>query len=82
MVMTHDAGATWSTPHDLSKDFGPASGGLPGPGTGLQLEGGPHDGRLLVISHHGAYINDYVSRSDDGGLTWVTVRSERGCMGD
>ena len=27
---------------------------------------------LLLGSHHGVYENDFISRSDDGGLTWVT----------
>lgn len=43
-----------------------------GPGTALQLQGGKFDERLLVISHHSAYIHDYVSVSDDGGTTWTT----------
>jgi len=72
IVFTHDNGKSWTEPHNISADFGPASGGLPGPGTGLQLAGGEHDGRLLVISHHGAYVDDYISYSDDDGITWTT----------
>ena len=53
--------------------FGPASGSLPGPGTALQLTAGDHKGRLLVPSHHSAYVHDFVSYSDDDGKTWQTI---------
>mgnify|MGYP003950411995 CR=1 FL=1 len=75
MVRTTDDGATWSRPIDLSGDFGPlARGALPGPGTALQLSAThpTHPGRLLVVSHKGAYQNDYVTVSDDNGARWST----------
>lgn len=68
IVYSSDDGTSWSDPQDLSADFGPAKGALPGPGTALQLA----SGRILVVSHLGAYKNDYVSRSDDGGATFTT----------
>ena len=66
IVFSTDEGISWSTPKDLS--FGAAKGALPGPGTALQLL----SGRILVVSHLGAYQNDYVSYSDNGGNTFVT----------
>lgn len=69
LVVSSDDGLTWSEPHDLSAMFGPASGSLPGPGTALQLQ----SGRLLVVSHHSAYVHDYVSYSDDDGASWKTI---------
>ena len=73
MVKSTDGGKTWSAPVDVSTDFGAASGSMPGPGTALQLDAGSHAGRLLVVSHHGAYQHDYVSLSDDNGATWRTI---------
>ena len=55
MVTSADGGLSWSPERDVSAGFGAASGSMPGPGTALQLEEGPHAGRLLVVSHHGAY---------------------------
>ena len=71
--MSLDGGKTWGAQKDISTDFGPASGASPGPGTALQLDSGPHAGRLLVASHKGAYQRDYVSLSDDHGASWRTI---------
>jgi hypothetical protein len=68
IVFSNDNGVSWSAPRDLSNDFGIAKGAMPGPGTALELT----SGRILVVSHKGAYENDYVSRSDDHGLTFTT----------
>ena len=57
VVFSNDEGKTWSQPLDVSQDFGAASGSLPGPGTALEASGG----RVWVISHHGAYQEDYLS---------------------
>ena len=74
IVTSADGGLTWSAPRDISAGFGVASGALPGPGTALQLAGPVVPaGRLLVVSHLGAYQKDYVSYSDDLGDTWTTV---------
>ena len=74
IVTSADGGLTWSAPRDVSTGFGVASGALPGPGTALQLAGPVVPaGRLLVVSHLGAYQKDYVSYSDDLGGTWTTV---------
>jgi sialidase-1 len=73
MVKSSDGGRTWTPPIDVSDGFGAASGSMPGPGTALQLNSGPHKGRLLVASHHGAYQHDYVTMSDDNGASWKTI---------
>ena len=75
MVRSSSGGKTWSAPTDVSSGFGAASGSMPGPGTALQLshESHSHPGRLLVVSHHGAYQHDYVTVSDDQGSSWKTI---------
>jgi hypothetical protein len=47
----------------VSKDWGAASGSLPGPGNGVQTT----TGRLLVAAHHSAYVHDFIVWSDDEG---------------
>ena len=71
MILLHGLPIQWSKPSDVSKGFGAASGSLPGPGTALEASGG----RVWVISHHGAYQRDYLSYSDDHGMTWATSDS-------
>lgn len=70
VVFSSDDGVTWSQPRDISTGFGNAAGSLPGPGAGVELA---NSRRLLVVSHHGGYVDDYISYSDDGGTTWTTV---------
>lgn len=72
-VTSDDDGLTWSPPNDVSQAWGPASGALPGPGTALQLHSGPKTGRIMVVSHHGAYQRDQVTYSDDFGKTWTLI---------
>ena len=69
VVTSDDDGLTWSAVNDVSSQFGPASGSLPGPGVAMQSK----TGRLLVASHHSAYVHDFVSYSDDQGSTWTTI---------
>lgn len=69
MVVSVDDGVTFGPPADVSKGFGRASGSLPGPGVALQSS----TGRILVVSHHGAYQEDFVTISDDDGGTWRTI---------
>jgi len=72
VVFSDDGGATWSPERDVSEQFGAAAGALPGPGSGVALDIAPFRERMLVVSHRGAYEEDYVTYSDDGGLTWTT----------
>ena len=66
-----DEGLTWSNPTNISAQLGEWAGTLPGPGTAAQVPAGlPHAGRILVPAHNGAYANDVVYYSDDGGVTW------------
>lgn len=69
MSISHDDGKTWSAPKDVSKDWGAASGSLPGPGNGVQTS----TGRLLVAAHHSAYVHDFIVWSDDEGESWVPI---------
>ena len=69
VVVSADDGVTFGAVDDVSADFGPASGSLPGPGIVMQSL----TGRLLVASHHSAYVHDFVSYSDDDGTSWATI---------
>ncbi len=74
-----DDGQTWSTPKDIS-----AATMKPdwdwvatGPGIGIQLAHGPHQGRLVIPSDHKRQLdsadpewNSHMMFSDDGGATW------------
>ena len=71
VVFSDDNGKTWSEPLDISQDFGVASGSMPGPGTALQTD----TGRIMVISHQGAYVGDRISYSDDDGVSWHTTKT-------
>lgn len=70
VVNSDDDGLTWSAERDVSEQFGVAKGSMPGPGAGVELAG---TGRLLVVSHRGAYEMDFITYSDDGGETWSTL---------
>jgi len=71
VVFSDDQGETWSEPLDISKEFGVASGAMPGPGTALQTD----TGRVMVISHQGPYVADRISYSDDDGVSWTTTET-------
>lgn len=73
IVFSSDDGLTWSKPQDISGGFGSAKGSMPGPGAGIQLN---DTGRLLLVSHYGAYKDDYVTYSDDFGVTWTTINQK------
>ena len=47
-VTTHDDGRTWSRPVQLNRFLGHLHGLAPGPGNAIQLQSGPHKGRLLI----------------------------------
>jgi sialidase-1 len=77
-----DEGATWSKPVEITRTTkNPAWGWYAtGPGVGIQLQHGPHAGRLLIPCNHSVQTNphrpelfeygDNVIYSDDHGRTW------------
>jgi len=75
--VSEDAGTSWSPPTDITNMIGPAGGSETGPGTGLRLADNHPvaPGRILFIGHHGAYVEDFVWYSDDGGTTYHTSNS-------
>ena len=46
-----------------------------GPGTGIELTQGDHKGRLMFIGHRGAYVEDSVWYTDDGGKTYTASQT-------
>jgi sialidase-1 len=73
---SRDQGRTWSRPEELTPRVKRPDWTwyATGPGAGIQLERGPHQGRLLIpCDHIEANTNHYYSHviySDDGGATW------------
>jgi len=74
-----DDGASWATPVDISSAVKPPSFGEffgAGPGHGIQLEFGPHKGRLLSYGYGegkrdgSSSVRSYAIYSDDHGATW------------
>ncbi|MEX2683746.1 MAG: exo-alpha-sialidase [Candidatus Sigynarchaeota archaeon] len=70
-----DDGATWSTPHDITRQVkppAPATSLASGPGIGIQLRRGSHAGRLLMPFNCGPYgkWRVFCAYSDDAGETW------------
>lgn len=85
---SEDDGVTWSEPENIKDDIMDPSWlkwFAVGPGGGLQLEHGPHAGRMVIGLNHEGYIFGSESHetgaslaySDDGGLTW-----QRGAQAD
>jgi sialidase-1 len=72
---SQDQGRTWSPPKELTPlvkrpDW---TWYATGPGAGIQLEKGPHQGRLLIPCDHidgSGHYYSHVVYSDDGGATW------------
>ncbi|MCC3779381.1 glycoside hydrolase, partial [Streptomyces sp. UNOB3_S3] len=75
-----DDGASWSWPRDLTEEIRPPgwnSWYATGPGHGVQLGHGPHEGRLVIglnaESHDGTRTSANhaaLALSDDGGAHW------------
>jgi sialidase-1 len=72
-----DNGLTWSAAHSLADQvWRPEwdSWYATGPGHAIQLEEGPHAGRLVIGGNHegdqGRLRGAHLMLSDDGGLTW------------
>ena len=79
-VVSADDGATWGALQPLGAFLGALDGAETGPGVGLRLSGANphHPGRLLFIGHRGAYVEDVVWYSDDGGATYRVAATATG----
>lgn len=67
-------GVSWGAPTNITGQLGPVAGHVvPGPGAGLVLTAasGARAGRLVMSGTRGAYGDDAVFTSDDGGATWA-----------
>jgi sialidase-1 len=72
-----DDGASWATPREITAAVKPQNWTwyATGPGAGIQIERGPHKGRLVIpCDHIEAGTKHYYSHaiySDDHGRTWA-----------
>ena len=81
VYLTHsdDDGRTWSTPREVTKQMRRREAiNVGSPGVGLQLERGPHEGRILFPNYEVYNLGNgkrksanSVSYSDDNGETWT-----------
>lgn len=85
MTRSTDEGRTWSEPTEITGSVKRDDWGYyaTGPGVGIQLARGAHEGRLLIPATHWTYLweegeqlpsdnvrYDHAFYSDDGGETW------------
>lgn len=76
VFQTHsdDDGLTWTEPKEITSDVKDTSWFwyATGPGIGIQLEKGPHKGRLVIPANHTTkdFYGAHTLYSDDGGDTW------------
>ena len=76
VVVSQDAGATWSAPRDITASVRPdgATSFCTGPGVGIVLQQGAHKGRIVVPCNVNAPVwYNYLIYSDDNGATWHTA---------
>ena len=69
-----DDGLTWSEPKEITTKVKKPSWWwyATGPGIGIQLQKGPHKGRLVIPANHTAkgHYGAHTLYSDDGGTSW------------
>ncbi len=80
VFVTHsrDDGRTWAQPVEITRDLKKPDWVwyATGPGVGIQLRRGPHQGRLVIPCDHSAKVDSklaqhaHVIYSDDHGQTW------------
>jgi sialidase-1 len=75
VVSSFNHGQSWTSPRDIHRDVSRPEWRwhVPGPVHGIQLERGPHAGRLVIASDHISTTSGWGSHvlySDDGGATW------------
>ena len=70
-MISSDDGKTWSSPTPIDQFLGDTGHAAAGPGRGIELTQGPLKNRLLFIGHRGAYVQDSVWYTDDGGKTYT-----------
>lgn len=77
VFVTHsdDNGYNWSPPREITADIKAPEWTwyATGPCHGIQLQKGPHKGRLIIPCDHGVFGSHYASHvifSDDGGESW------------
>lgn len=78
ITSSSDDGVTWSEPREITSEVKQKDWTwyATGPGAGIQLQQGPHHGRLVIACDHKEPTkspNDYFSHviySDDHGATW------------
>ena len=91
IIESVDGGKTWSSPVDITADLckysEPLEFHLFGPGHGIQLHGGAHDGRLIIPVWHRREIDVPLQKrtycvslvmSDDHGKTWFQAAAFTG----
>ncbi len=78
ITSSQDDGLTWSAVKDITDQASKSPWGwyALGPGVGIQIERGPHRGRLVIPANHrltkdrSGPSTSHVIYSDDGGRTW------------
>ena len=76
LISSDDEGQTWSAFKEITRQVkrpDKVTTIASGPGIGIQLQKGPHAGRLIIPFNEGPYgkWNAYAAFSDDGGASWT-----------